>query len=93
MTASSLFLLCYNPFAMKPEEFAFALPIKRIREFCVKWGITRFEVFGSILRPDFSAQSDVDVLVSFNSAVHFSLFDLMDMKVEGIIIQKWTKQG
>ena len=33
--------------------------------FCDKWGISRLGVFGSVLRDDFTSDSDVDVLVSF----------------------------
>ena len=33
--------------------------------FCKRWGIVELAVFGSALRPDFGARSDIDVLVSF----------------------------
>jgi predicted nucleotidyltransferase len=43
-----------------------SLPYEQIERFCRKWNITRFEVFGSILRDDFDLErSDVDVLVTF----------------------------
>lgn len=43
-----------------------SLPYEQIERFCRKWDITRFEVFGSILRDDFDPErSDVDVLVTF----------------------------
>ena len=32
---------------------------------CLQYGVRRLELFGSVLRPDFGAQSDVDVLVEF----------------------------
>jgi predicted nucleotidyltransferase len=42
------------------------IPYAKIEEFCRKWNITRFEVFGSVLRDDFEPnRSDVDVLVTF----------------------------
>jgi hypothetical protein len=42
------------------------IPYEKIEAFCQKWNITRFELFGSILRDDFdSNRSDVDVLVTF----------------------------
>lgn len=46
------------------------LPIQfdqaRVDEFCVKHGIRRLALFGSVLRPDFDeAASDVDVLADF----------------------------
>jgi predicted nucleotidyltransferase len=33
--------------------------------FCQRWHIVKLEAFGSIVRPDFRAESDVDFLVSF----------------------------
>ena len=33
--------------------------------FCRRWHIAKLEVFGSLLRQDFDAESDVDFLVSF----------------------------
>jgi uncharacterized protein len=41
------------------------VPQNRIADFCRRWKITEFSLFGSILRDDFRADSDVDVLVSF----------------------------
>src|SRR5437899_11587523 len=43
-----------------------SIPYEQIERFCRKWHITRFELFGSILRDDFDpGRSDVDVLVTF----------------------------
>lgn len=36
-------------------------------------------VFGSVLRSDFDADSDVDILVSFYEDARWSLFDWVDM--------------
>ena len=46
---------------------AAAIPIDRatIAEFCRQRHIRRLALFGSVLRPDFSPASDVDVLVEF----------------------------
>src|SRR3990172_5671956 len=38
---------------------------ERIVEFCRKWNITEFALFGSVLRDDFRSDSDLDVLVTF----------------------------
>lgn len=51
----------------------------RIAEFCRKWSIREFALFGSVLREDFRPDSDVDVLVSFEPQAPWSLFDLMEM--------------
>jgi predicted nucleotidyltransferase len=37
----------------------------RIAAFCRERGIRRLAFFGSVLRPDFKSDSDVDVLVEF----------------------------
>ena len=38
---------------------------KALDELCRKWRIQKLAIFGSALREDFSAASDVDVLVEF----------------------------
>jgi predicted nucleotidyltransferase len=58
------------------------LPVDRIAAFCHKRKITEFAVFGSVLRSDFRPDSDVDVLVSFAAAAHWSLYDWVDMQEE-----------
>lgn len=40
------------------------LPLKQIEDFCRKYGLAEFSLFGSILRDDFAPDSDVDVLVA-----------------------------
>ena len=55
----------------------------RLRDFCQKWKITEFALFGSAVRPEeFRADSDVDVLVSFAEGARWSLLDFVDMKDE-----------
>ena len=54
----------------------------QIAEFCRKWGIVRLELFGSALRDDFDAESDVDVLVTFEAERRPVLHDLLDMEEE-----------
>jgi len=42
------------------------IPKARIASFCKKHHIRRLALFGSVLRPDFSPKSDIDVLVEFD---------------------------
>ena len=56
------------------------LPLDQIKAFCAKWRIREFALFGSVLRDDFCPDSDVDVLVSFQSGAPWSLWDLVDME-------------
>ena len=51
------------PKAPAGAELRLQLPMDRISAFCRKWGIRELSVFGSILRDDFSPESDVDVAV------------------------------
>jgi hypothetical protein len=60
----------------------FRLPRKKIADFCERWHITEFSVFGSALRDDFGPDSDIDVLVSIDPKAHLGLFELIDMKLE-----------
>jgi len=41
------------------------LPLEAIAEICHRRGVARLDVFGSILRDDFRADSDIDFLVVF----------------------------
>lgn len=54
----------------------------QITEFCLKWRIREFSLFGSALRDDFRPDSDVDVLVSFAADAQWSLFDIVQMQDE-----------
>jgi uncharacterized protein len=56
-----------------------SLDIERIKDFCRRWRISEFSLFGSVLREDFGPDSDVDVLISFAPEIPWTLFDWMDM--------------
>ncbi len=56
------------------------IPIKEITEFCNRWQINEFSLFGSILRHDFRPDSDIDILIDFDAAAKPTLFDLVDME-------------
>ncbi len=64
------------------QKKKFTLPRKKIEEFCKRWSITEFSVFGSVLRDDFRPDSDIDVLVSIDPNAKIGLFELIDMKLE-----------
>ncbi len=59
-----------------------AIDHERIAEFCRKWHIREFSLFGSVLRDDFRPDSDVDVLVRLQPDHGLSLFDWVDMVEE-----------
>ena len=58
------------------------VPIERIQEFCDRWQIIEFALFGSVLRDDFRPDSDIDVLISFAPEAHPTLFTLVDIQTE-----------
>ena len=58
------------------------MPQERIADFCRRWNIAEFALFGSVLRDDFRPDSDVDVLVSFAPEANWGLVDLVDMQLE-----------
>jgi uncharacterized protein len=68
-----------------------ALDQARIAEFCRERHIRRLSLFGSVLREDFGADSDVDVLVEFEPghvpglaffAMEIELSELLGRKVD-----------
>lgn len=70
----------------RSPEVRLGLEPERLQDLCQKWRIRRFWLFGSVLRDDFGPASDVDVLVEFDPAATWSLFDLVDLTDE---LQQW----
>ncbi len=55
---------------------------ERIAEFCKRYHIRKLSFFGSVLRSDFSPDSDIDVLVEFESGQSPGLLGLAHMERE-----------
>ena len=55
---------------------------QRLEAFCQRWKIAELALFGSVLRDDFAAESDVDVLALFLPEATHGLFDLVRMQEE-----------
>ena len=55
------------------------IPRDDIEDFCRRWKVTEFSLFGSVLREDFRPESDVDVLIEFAEDADWSLYDWVDM--------------
>jgi hypothetical protein len=51
--------------AGRKSKIQVPFPKEKIAEFCRRYHIKKLAVFGSVLRPDFRADSDIDVLVEF----------------------------
>lgn len=66
------------------------IPHDAVAGFCRRWQIDELALFGSVLRNDFTSDSDVDVLVRFHPNVRHTLFDMVHMQeeLEGILHRK-----
>jgi Predicted nucleotidyltransferases len=53
-----------------------------IAQFCQRWNIVEFALFGSVLRDDFRPDSDVDVLVTYEPSHRLTLSNLLSMQEE-----------
>ncbi len=54
----------------------------KLAEFCRRHYITKLSLFGSVLRDDFTPESDVDVLVEFDPAHIPGLMRFVGMELE-----------
>jgi hypothetical protein len=59
-----------------------AVPRAKLAEFCQRWGVTEVALFGSVLRNDFGADSDVDILVTFAPDTRYGFKQLIAMEEE-----------
>jgi len=55
---------------------------EQLADFCRRWKITEMAVFGSVLRDDFQANSDVDLLVQFAPDATWGLMALARLERE-----------
>jgi len=63
---------------MTSSRVRIPIPRGRIADFCRRHHIRRLALFGSVLREDFTPESDVDVLVEFEPGTRlgFAFFDI-----------------
>ncbi|NEP14681.1 MAG: nucleotidyltransferase family protein [Symploca sp. SIO2C1] len=55
---------------------------EQLIKFCQRWQIAELALFGSILRDDFKAESDIDILVSYQPTAKRGLLEKISMKEE-----------
>ncbi len=58
------------------------IPKELIEDFCRRHHIRKLSIFGSYLREDFGAESDLDFLVEFEEGRTPGYFELADMEQE-----------
>jgi predicted nucleotidyltransferase len=59
-----------------------SIPRDKIAAFCRRWKVSELAIFGSGIRDDFTAESDLDLLVSFCQDAAWSLLDHIRMQLE-----------
>ena len=64
------------------DQSGVALPTQQIKEFCDKYGVEQFALFGSVLRDDFGPDSDVDVMLKFKPGHGFTFENTPDIQDE-----------
>ncbi|HEY9630897.1 MAG TPA: nucleotidyltransferase family protein [Coleofasciculaceae cyanobacterium] len=61
---------------------AIELPMEKIIEFCDRWQVTEFALFGSVLRDDFRPDSDIDILINVSPNAKRGLTETLQMRDE-----------
>ncbi|GBF80606.1 nucleotidyltransferase family protein [Aphanothece sacrum] len=64
------------------ENLPILLPQNKIKAFCQQYKIQKLSLFGSVLRKDFTTESDLDFLVEFLPEAKITYFDLAQMERE-----------
>ncbi|KPQ40258.1 MAG: putative nucleotidyltransferase [Phormidium sp. OSCR] len=65
---------------MTISELPIAVSLEAIEAFCLRYGVSRLSLFGSVLREDFTPHSDVDVLVEFKPGCVPGFWKLVEME-------------
>jgi len=75
------------------------VPADEIAALCQRWHINKLSLFGSVLRDDFTAESDIDVLVEFEAGftpgflrlhqIQEELSDLFDHRTIDLVTLKF----
>lgn len=64
------------------RELKIKISSEKLETFCQRYQVRRLSLFGSVLRDDFRAASDVDVLVQFEPGARVSFMTLGKMQRE-----------
>ncbi|MCC7450738.1 MAG: nucleotidyltransferase family protein [Anaerolineae bacterium] len=66
--------------SVRRTKFRIDLPMDQIAAFCQRNRIRKLSLFGSVLRDDFSPESDIDVLVEFepDTVVGYKFINMQD---------------
>ncbi len=64
------------------NDYPITIPTQSLDQFCKRNFIDKLSLFGSVLRVDFSQESDIDFLVEFSSGCLPTFFKLAQMERE-----------
>ena len=64
------------------KQLPIVFPKEKVAAFCRQHNIRKLSLFGSVLREDFTPESDIDFLVEFLSDAKITYFDLAQMERE-----------
>lgn len=64
------------------NQLPITLPLEEIRDYCRTQPIQRLSLFGSVLRDDFTDESDVDMLVEYEPDAPVGYFDMAGQEIE-----------
>lgn len=65
------------------------LPLEAIRDYCERQPVRRLSLFGSVLRDDFTDDSDIDMLVEYIPGAKVTLLDMAQQEIDlGAIIER-----
>lgn len=82
------------------RQFPIEIPYESVAEFCKRHRIRKLSLFGSVLREDFTPDSDVDVLVEFEEGYRpgleffdygYELAEILGRKVD-FLTQNWIHE-
>jgi len=68
--------------ASQAPSIKIEIPREQLAEFCRRHHIRKLSLFGSVLRDDFTSESDIDVLVEFDPAHIPGLMRFVGMEIE-----------
>ena len=73
--------------AKNSSRLKIKIPKRELNEFCQRYQIQKLALFGSVLGDNFRAESDVDVLVSFqpNAKIGFITFSRMQRELAELL--------
>ncbi len=73
-------MVLYN--ALVTDSFFSTVPVDKVADFCRRWKIQELALFGSALRENFRADSDLDFMATFAADADWSLLDHVQMQLE-----------